>query len=197
MSDRPAVALPGSHAPAAGFDAPFDLLAGCHERVQRTLDLLQRLVTHLGDKGVDAAARDAARDIRRYFDVAAPHHHDDEERHVIPLLLASGDAALVQAAHTMHADHVRMHAAWSALGGHLAQLQAMPDGPAPEDWLAGLRGEADAFVALYATHLPLEDELAFPAARARIAVDALQAMGSDMAARRGVHNAAPWSRSTS
>jgi hemerythrin-like domain-containing protein len=197
MSVSTSLNLPGSHAPAAGFDAPFDLLEGCHERVRRTLALLARLVDHLGRKGVDAEARDAARDICRYFDLAAPHHHDDEERHVIPLLLASGEAALVQAARTMQADHLRMHATWQDLGAALRSVQALADGAPPATMLAALRDQAIGFAELYATHVPLEDDLAFPAARARIAADAMAAMGSDMAARRGVHNAAPWSPSTS
>ena len=40
---RAAAALPGLHAPAAGFDAPFALLDACHERVRRSLALLERL----------------------------------------------------------------------------------------------------------------------------------------------------------
>ena len=28
------------HSPSAGFDAPFEMLSACHERVERTLRLL-------------------------------------------------------------------------------------------------------------------------------------------------------------
>ena len=89
------VALPGLRSPSAGFDQPFEMLGACHERVQRTLDLLQRLQTYLAEQGVDDSARQAARDVLRYFDIAAPLHHQDEERHVFPPLLAQGDAATV------------------------------------------------------------------------------------------------------
>jgi hypothetical protein len=47
--------------PGAGFDQPFEMLGACHERVQRTLDLLQRLQTYLAEQGVDDSARQAAR----------------------------------------------------------------------------------------------------------------------------------------
>ena len=38
------MSLPGLHSPAAGFEAPFDLLEACHERVHRSLALLGRLI---------------------------------------------------------------------------------------------------------------------------------------------------------
>jgi hypothetical protein len=56
------VAFPGLQAPAAGFDEPFAMLGACHERVRRSLALLQRLVEHAAAHGADAQARDAARD---------------------------------------------------------------------------------------------------------------------------------------
>ncbi|MCB1958559.1 MAG: hemerythrin domain-containing protein, partial [Rhodocyclaceae bacterium] len=70
--------------PGAGFDQPFELLSACHDRVQRSLDLLRRLQDHLAIHGADGQAQDAARDVLRYFDIAAPLHHDDEERHIFP-----------------------------------------------------------------------------------------------------------------
>ena len=59
--------------PAAGFDEPFAMLHACHERVERSLALLERLTAHLAQHGADAQARDAlefeevARDGREGF----------------------------------------------------------------------------------------------------------------------------------
>lgn len=92
-------ALPGFNAPSVGFEQPFAMLEACHERVQRTLALLQRLRAHVLEHGADVPAQQAARDVLRYFDIAAPLHHEDEELHVFPLLLAQGSpdvAALVR-----------------------------------------------------------------------------------------------------
>ncbi|WP_157268906.1 hemerythrin domain-containing protein [Azohydromonas aeria] len=176
--------FPGLHSPAAGFDAPFEVLAACHDRVRRSLDLLQRLAAHVAAHGTDAQARDAARDVARYFNVAAPAHHEDEERHVVPVLSASGDARLREAAQRMLADHGRIRATWAALE---PLLQALQRGEVPP----GLDAAADAFVRAHDGHLELEDGLAFPGAQAL--QDAAQdgaarrdAMGRDMAARRGV-----------
>jgi hypothetical protein len=79
-----------------GFEQPFAMLEACHERVQRTLALLARLRVHVREQGADENARQAARDVLRYFDMAAPLHHEDEELHVFPLLLAHGAPEVVR-----------------------------------------------------------------------------------------------------
>lgn len=165
--------------PGAGFDAPFEMLSACHERVQRSLALLQRLQDHLAAHGADPQARDAARDVMRYFDIAAPAHHDDEERHVFPALLAAdaaGNGALVA---RLQDDHRRMAAQWPAVR---AGLVAVAEGR----W-TGREGDAwPGFAALYASHIPAEEQVAYPAARAGFSGAALAAMGEEMARRRGL-----------
>lgn len=171
--------------PAAGFDEPFAMLEACHERLQRTLDLLRRLQAHVAARGADDQARQAARDVLRYFDLAAPQHHLDEERHVLPALLASGDPALRDLAVRLHDDHGRMHAAWTEAR---PLLQGLADGglarltPAQERAL-------DAFADLHAGHLEAEERSAFPAATARLDEAAVAAMSSDMRQRRGAAEA--------
>lgn len=169
-------------APAAGVDQPFELLAACHDRVRRSLDLLRRLVDHVEQHGPDEQAASAARDVLRYFSVAAPLHHEDEERHLLPLLVASEQAQLVEAAEQMAADHQTFRALWAELA---AGLQAIGDGQLPD--LPRLRREAESFAALHDSHLALEDKLVFPAAASLAGPAARQAMSEDMAARRGVN----------
>ena len=43
--------LPGFHSPAIGFEQPFEMLSACHERVERTLALFERLVAHVRAQG--------------------------------------------------------------------------------------------------------------------------------------------------
>ncbi|EHR73591.1 hypothetical protein BurJ1DRAFT_4805 [Burkholderiales bacterium JOSHI_001] len=186
MSETLGRDLPGMHSPAAGFDAPFEVLAGCHERVRRSLALLERLLSHLAQQGVDDAARSAAQDVWRYFDIAAPQHHQDEERHVIPLLLASGDGELMAAARQMRADHGRMDAVWATLGPALKAVAQGNNGALPAPQWQALALDAQRYIALHGTHVPLEDALAFPAAQARTDARARAAMGQEMARRRGV-----------
>lgn len=169
-------------APAAGFDEPFELLAACHQRVERMLALLQRLPPHLQALGADRAAAAAARDVLRYFDLAAPYHHEDEERHVLPVLQASADAALQALAVRLAADHRAMTAAWAGLRPGLAQLA---DGHWPEAGAAAQFSLWAAFDALYRDHLAAEEGTAYPAVSKRLAPPALTAMGDEMARRRG------------
>lgn len=171
--------------PGASFDQPFEMLAACHERVQRSLDLLRRLQDHLARHGADAQAREAARDVMRYFDIAAPKHHDDEERHVFPALLAADakrHTALVQ---RLLEDHQRMGTVWPHAR---AALQAVADG----QWTgeaAALQAWA-AFADLYGPHIEAEEALAYPAARVQLDAGATAAMGAEMAQRRGLASTA-------
>jgi len=171
--------LPG---PAPGFEQPFEMLEACHERVHRTLDLLDRLREHLAGHGPDQSARDAARDVMRYFDQAAPNHHRDEELHVFPPLLAQGDERTVALVRRLQQDHVAMESAWQAArqvleridGGELQVL-------APADAAA-----LDAFAGLYDGHIEAEEAIAYPAAAALLDESARTAMGEEMMRRRGV-----------
>jgi hemerythrin-like domain-containing protein len=181
--------LPGGH--AAGFDAPFEMLAACHERVERMLGLLERLAAHLAGHGPDGQAAEAARDICRYFDQAAPAHHEDEERHVLPRLRAGGDPALAALADRLQADHRAMAAAWVSLR---AELLAVQQGRLPDDWPADGHPPAAwaGFCDRYRAHLRAEDGEAFPAARQGLAPSDEQTMGREMAGRRGLpHDGGP------
>ena len=167
--------------PAVGFEQPFEMLAACHDRVRRSLALLARLIAHLDAHGHDAQSRGAARDVLRYFDLAAPHHHEDEERHLFPRLLASGDAQAIADVQRLQAEHERMGALWRelrvALQDWTREDAAGPVSPA-------VRALADEFQAVYAGHLLVEEGRAFPAARALVDDGAAVAMGAEMAARR-------------
>ena len=168
-------------AQAATFDAPFEMLHACHERVHRTLELMEKLRKHVSDHGADAQARQAAHDVIRYFDHAAPQHHRDEEDHVFPALLAEGDAAMAALVARLKRDHLAMETLWVAArrvlrdveAGHIRRLTA--------------RHEADlaAFAVLYPAHITAEEQIAYPAAEAFLDGAAQAAMGLEMMRRRG------------
>ena len=179
--------LPLHAAPAAGFDQPFEMLEACHERVQRSLRLLLRLARHLADQGPDADAAQAARDVMRYFDIAGPAHHEDEERHLFPALLAQGGADNVALVQGLQQDHVRMSAQWQLVRADLQEVLAGRWSPALGQ-AAPLRWQA--YAALYDRHIVTEENQAYPAARPLFDAGAVQAMGQEMAQRRGA--AGPW-----
>lgn len=173
--------LPGFNAPALGFEAPYEMLAACHERVQRSLDLLGRLLDHVGKNGHDAQTRSAAADVLRYFDIAAPLHHQDEELHVFPLLLAQGDASLRATVQRLQADHRQMETLWAAVRQALLRWRE----PGCEEEASAETLDAVArFRGIYAGHIEAEEGLVFPAARAAMSAATQEAMGREMQARR-------------
>ena len=177
--------LPGHSAPAAGFEEPFEMLATCHERVERMLALQGKLQRHLLDKGCDAPARQAARDVMRYFDLAAPLHHQDEELHVFPALLSGPDKALHALVARLLQNHRDMEVAWAQARRVLLAIADSLESswtPLTLEQTAALT----AFAALYRQHLDDEDNVAYPAAQAVLSPDAVLAMSEDMMQRRGV-----------
>ena len=168
-------------APGPTFDQPFEMMEACHERLERTLVLLQRLREHLATHGADEQARQAARDVMRYFDRAAPQHHQDEELHVFPPLLRQGEPATVEVIRQLQHDHERMEALWTAVR---AVLQSIADGQCNQ-LEPGDAQTLDAFAALYREHLCAEEEIAYPRSRALLDAQAIAAMGQEMSRRRG------------
>jgi hemerythrin-like domain-containing protein len=164
--------------PGAGFDQPFEMLDACHQRVEHMLVLLGRLSAHLGTHGADEQAQQAARDVMRYFDLAAPQHHEDEERHVLPRLRECGQAALAE---RVLREHTAMAAAWAEVR---AALQGVEQGRRPVDGTTQAR-QWPAFAALYREHIALEEREVFPTARAHTSAEGLRAMADEMARRRG------------
>lgn len=174
--------FPGFSAPAVGFDQPFEMLHACHERIERSLTLFERLVAHVREQGHDDASRSAAGDVLRYFDLAAPHHHQDEERHVLPRLLASGDTAHRVLATQLIAEHRRMEALWAVLR---EPLRAWADaGVLPVATAFALPEALTEFLSLHADHLAREEGHAYPLALSRLDEATLADMGAEMQARR-------------
>ena len=169
-------------APAAGFEEPFEMLEACHERIHRMLVLLARLRAHLAVHGADSQAQQAARDVLRYFDQAAPQHHRDEELHVFPPLLAAGEPRVAAIVQQLLRDHAQMEARWQPARERLLRFAVGRLGTLQADVDAAL----DAFGGLHADHLRAEEEIAYPAARSTLDATAQRTMGEEMMRRRGV-----------
>lgn len=173
--------LPGFGGPAVTFEQPFEMLEACHDRVRDRLALLRKLVAHVDAQGHDAQSRAAARDVMRYFDVAAPLHHQDEELHVFPKLLAQGTAEQAGLVRALLTDHERMGGIWSRLRVPLSRWgDPGVSGPIGQD----TRQLVDEFCAVYDSHLANEERLAFPAVRPLVDEQELVAMGAEMQRRR-------------
>lgn len=181
----PPKAMPGHRSPGAGFEKPFEMLTACHERVERMLALLTRLREHLFRTGWDDHAANAAHDVMRYFDQAAPLHHQDEERHVFPALLGLADANGMHAAiGQLKQDHLAMEQLWVA--ARLVLQRIAQGGPAAMPPLSiAETASLTRFTALYSAHIRTEERFVYPAAQKHLTKAKMDVMALDMMQRRG------------
>jgi hemerythrin-like domain-containing protein len=165
---------------APSFDEPVEMLKACHERIAAQCETLEKLAAHLPLHGADTQAQQAARDIMRYFDIAAPHHHADEEQDLFPMLIEAGRRQRLPAVDRISSlldDHRSLEAAWEQLRAVLADIV---DGRAtPLE-----RVRVDDFVGTYRAHIALEESQIFPLAAACLDQQQLARLSAAMVARR-------------
>ncbi len=156
-----------------------ELLAECHERIRRFLDLAHRLTTTPGLQPDDIAS--VASQVHRYFTGAFALHMADEDELLLPRLRGR-DPALDAALERMEADHVE-HA------DHLERLVALCDELARDPRRLAARANAlaetvDALTLGLEAHLGLEELVIFPRLAMLTAVERAS-IRREMRARRG------------
>lgn len=169
--------------PPAGFESPLLLWLACHDRAERAAQLLQRLSEHWRLHGPDEAARVTAKDVRRYFDEAAPRHQADEQCDLFPRLRQrlEGDAEaqeLVSIMERLDRDHGRIDDLWHDARGALDHCLYAPIRPEHADSFGR-------FIDSFLGHHDAENQLLLPAAQRLLQPADLKALGEAMAARRG------------
>jgi hemerythrin-like domain-containing protein len=158
-----------------GFDDPIGLLRACHEKMLAHCELL----TALADKDtLDAAARESARNINRYFSQSAPQHHRDEEEDLFPRINRQS-LKIAELIHTLKKEHETLDALWIKLEPGLKRL---PDDGFSDDF----RQAAAEFTALYRQHIGQENRELLPLAANSLSEQVLKEVGESMARRRGV-----------
>lgn len=124
------ISIPGFSSPATSTEAPLEMLAACHIRIERQCATLRRLAAHLAEHGADEQARGAAAGVLRYFDTAAPQHHADEEQDLFPALLesmaGSDPVCLKGMTQGLRDEHRELETAWARLRPRLQAIAAAP-----------------------------------------------------------------------
>lgn len=161
-------------------DEPLEMLEACHGRVRAFTETLRKLVPHLAQHGADAEAAQAATNILRYFDLAAPKHHQDEEVDLFPMLLAAApdDVELSSAIARLRAEHLQMADLWLQVRELLLLVS--------EGRMADLARDrlAERFADFYQQHAAAEEAGVFAAAQRLLNPAQLAQLGLSMAARR-------------
>jgi hemerythrin-like domain-containing protein len=151
--------------PAVPLIDPTTALDLTHRQVLVQLERLHELLNRIEAQGADAETRVQAQAIADFFGRGARKHHEDEEEQVFPMLLAQGDAALVQQVRRLQQDHGWLEEDWLELEPQLAALAAGYTGYDVELLRQGFMVYAD----LYLEHISLEEGVVFPAARQLLA----------------------------
>lgn len=176
-------AVPGFSAPSAGTEAPLEMLAACHSRVERQYATLRRLVPHLAAHGADEEARTAARNVMRYFDTSARQHHADEEEDLFPALIesmAGSDAVcLREMIDGLTTDHRDLETCWRRVRVVLARVAEGEAAPLPHD-------DVESLIGRYERHIALEESELLPMAARLLGDEELARIGRAMRARRGI-----------
>ncbi len=170
-----------------GFDEPFALMMDCHRRIEHFLGVFERVVERSAGQTIDEDAAAALRTALHYFKAAAPKHTADEEDSLLPELreLNRRDLApLLKQAEVLEAQHRQAEQLHDRLHRQLTHwLQAGTlDPPALDE----LHNDLAALRVLYREHIAFEDSTLFPAAQRALDQAAVQRIGSEMAARRGI-----------
>lgn len=147
--------------PAVPALPALETLDKTHHQMLQMLARLQALADQLQTQDAADGARALAREICQFFDDTARAHHAVEEQFVFPLLLRSGDAALVQHVQRLQQDHGWLEEDWREMR---PQLQAVAEGYAGYD-VEPLRAAIPVFTELYREHIALEETVVYPASR--------------------------------
>ncbi|HQZ37971.1 MAG TPA: hemerythrin domain-containing protein [Vicinamibacterales bacterium] len=175
-----------------GFDEPLGLLSDCHRRIEHFLATLVMVTKARGGGALPDPDRRALEAALRYFDTAAPRHSADEEESLFPRLRAAAGSATqpaLDALRRLEGDHreaERHHEQVSQL-----VRQWLSNGTLPEGEVQILTAGLATLERLYRDHIAVEDHEVFPAAGRVLSPADLEAVGREMAARRGVAFA-PW-----
>jgi hemerythrin-like domain-containing protein len=158
-----------------GFDDPIGLLRACHEKMLAHCALLTALVE---SDSLDDTAREAARNISRYFSTSAALHHRDEEEDLFPRINRQS-LKIAELVYTLKKEHETLDALWNRMAPELKQLPG-------DGFSAAFKQAAKEFSVLSGQHIARENRELLPLASNSLSHQALQEIGEAMAKRRGV-----------
>jgi hemerythrin-like domain-containing protein len=173
--------------PQSSFTDPIGLLTDCHRRIERFLSVLLQVSTAAHGGPLNNEQRTALETALRYFREAAPKHTADEEQTLFPRLRQMDRPevkAVLARVESLEQDHVRAdgsHAEVDRLG------QAwLASGVLSASATARLSALLEELAGLYREHIAVEEGELFPVAARSLTGPEREAMGGEMAARRGL-----------
>lgn len=172
--------------PESDFSDPLGMLSDCHRRIERFLKVLAILTSQAQGSTLHEEERHALETALRYFRVAAPMHTLDEEDSLFPRMRAQPSPQLHEAIRqlrALEADHQLAEAI-------LQEVETLgwcwlKAGTLPAEAVGRLSLILHNLQAIYAAHIRQEDNEVFPLAARLLEPSEIQALGREMALRRG------------
>jgi hemerythrin-like domain-containing protein len=169
------------------FDNPMGLLNDCHRRIERFLSAMVELARFAQGGSLNEEQREALSESLRYFRESAPKHTQDEEESLFPRLSHLRNPkvqAVLARIGKLRDDHAvadKTHREIEDLAGRW-----LKDGRLPEESARRLAGLLEGLSDHYYKHILLEETEVFPIAARALEKSDLDAIGREMAERRGV-----------
>lgn len=173
--------------PGSDFTDPIGMLADCHRRIEKFLDVLLTLADQAQGKALTGEQRAAVETSLRYFKEAAPKHTADEEESLFPRMRASqhpeANESLSDLDH-LHADHVQVNENHRVMDELFRRWLA--DGLLSASDVTRLTSLLHSLRETYARHIKEEESQVFPAAARILTTTDLRDVGLEMAKRRSL-----------
>jgi hemerythrin-like domain-containing protein len=167
------------------FNDPLGLLSDCHRRIERFLGVLIQICQKRNGDTMTADERSSLENALNYFRNSAPKHTADEEESLFPRMRATAGAdAALECLARLEGDHQtagRDHEIVDVLATEWLRV-----GTLTTDQSRELNEAVARLSSLYARHIAIEDSELFPLAGRMLDGAALNAVGQEMADRRGI-----------
>jgi len=163
---------------APDFSDPLGVLRACHERMLAQCDILEKLVPHIAEKGIDAEARSAIARVVQYFTTSAAHHHQDEEVDLFPIINRQS-LKLADLIFRLRKEHEELDKLWASVLQTLKKGAALADDQDFPSLVAQ-------FCQKYREHINHENRELLSIAPHILSHKQLEDMGKSMAKRRGI-----------
>jgi hemerythrin-like domain-containing protein len=168
--------------PDSGFDDPLGMLADCHRRIERFLDILCGVAQQAQDRPLSSEERGAVEAALHYFREAGPRHNRDEEESVFPRLRGCGADEALDEMRRLEAEHGEAREQHDELDGLYSRL--IEEGTLSLRDTSRLQTSAANLRQIYGEHIRIEEEIVFPCAARLIAPKELAAIGAEFRVRR-------------
>ena len=164
---------------SGAFETPFDMLAGCHQRIRTFSELAKRLPVQPApaEEVAEAASR-----LHLYFGTALPLHEEDEEQTLEQAMRQAGAPDMDAVFARLRKEHRAIEEVLHDLLPRWELLKVSPDRLAAERSALARGGEA--LASAFAPHLDMEENELYPLARRVLSAEVLAGMLRAMRARR-------------